>query len=115
MFVYEDRADLHLGRAIPRYWLAQGKKIGIERDASYFGPHSWTMTSDVANGQIRATVIPPTRNRPANIFVRFRHPAGRPMQGVTINGKPWTRYDAGKEWVVLPGSADGPQEIVVRY
>jgi hypothetical protein len=115
MFVYEDGADLYLGRAIPRYWLAQGKKIGIERDASYFGPLSWNMTSDADNGQIRATVTPPTRNHPANIFVRFRHPAGKPMQSVTVNGKPWDRFDAKKEWVVLPGDAEGAQEIVVHY
>jgi hypothetical protein len=115
MFVYEDGADLHLGRAIPRYWLAQGKKIGIERDASYFGPLSWTMMSDVDNGQIKAIVTPPTRSRPANIFVRFRHPAGKAMQGVSVNGKPHEKFDAKKEWVVLPGNADGLQEIVARY
>jgi hypothetical protein len=115
MFVYEDGADLHLGRAIPRYWLTQGKKIGVERAASCFGPLSWFMTSDVDNGQIKAIVTPPARNRPANIFVRFRHPAGKLMQSVTVNEKPWVEFDAKKEWVVLPGKSDDPQEIVVRY
>ncbi|MBN1489645.1 MAG: hypothetical protein JXA69_06990, partial [Phycisphaerae bacterium] len=114
MFVWEDGETLHLGRAIPRYWLAQPQSIGIERAASYFGPLSWTMTADPANDTITARVTPPTRNRPKAIHVRFRHPTRKPIQSVTVNGQPSDRFDVEREWVILPGDATGEQTIVVR-
>jgi hypothetical protein len=113
--VYQRGDELHLGRAIPRYWLAQGKTIGIERSASHFGPLSWTMTSNVDAGEIKAVVTPPKRNPPKTIYVRFRHPQARPITSVQVNGQPYDRFDAEKEWVTLPGSVEGTQEIVVKY
>jgi len=115
MFVYERGDELHLGRAIPRYWLAQGNTIGIERSASHFGPLSWTMTSNVDAGEITAVVTPPKRNPPETIYVRLRHPQAKSIQSVMVNGKPYDRFDVEKEWVILPGSVEGVQEIVVRY
>jgi len=115
MFVYEREDELHLGRAIPRYWLSQGERIGIERAVTYFGPISWTMTSDIDAGQITAVVTPPTRNPPETIYMRFRHPQAKPIQSVEVNGLPYDRFDVEKEWVVLPGSAEGKQTIVVTY
>ena len=115
MFVNERGGDLYLGQAIPRYWLADGNRIGIERSASYFGPLSWQMTSNVDGGEIRATVTPPTRNRPKTIYVRLRHPESKPMKSVTVNGRVWERLDPKKEWVVLPGDVQGVQVVVARY
>ncbi len=115
MFVYERGKELHLGRAIPRYWLNQGETIGIEGAVTYFGPLSCTMTSDVDAGRITAVLKPPTRIPPETIYVRFRHPQGKPIQGVQVNGRPYERFDADKEWVVLPGSVTGEQTIVVTY
>jgi hypothetical protein len=115
MFVREDGDVLYLGQAIPRYWLAPGSTIGIERAATYFGPLSWTMTSDVANGAIKAILDPPTRTPPKTIYFRFRHPDAKPIQAVTVNGQPWPDFDAAKEWVVLPGAPAKKTEIIVRY
>jgi hypothetical protein len=115
MFIYERGNELHLGRAIPRYWLNQGEQIGIERAVTYFGPMSLTMTSDVDAGQITAVLTPPTRNAPETIYVRFRHPAGKPIQSVEVNGQAYDRFDVEKEWVILPGSLEGEQTIRARY
>ncbi len=115
MFVREAGGDLYLGQAIPRYWLADGKSVGIERAATYFGPMSLRIVSQAARGEIRATVTPPSRNRPRTIYVRLRHPDEKPMRSVTVNGTPCDTFDAKKEWVVLPGTAEGVQEIVAKY
>ena len=115
MFVHERGGDLYLGQAIPRYWLADGKRVGIERAASRFGPLSLRITSAAARGEIRAAVTPPDRNPPRTIYLRLRHPKGKPIKSVTLNGKPYERFDAEKEWIVLPGTVLGPQDIVARY
>lgn len=115
MFVREKKPDLYLGQAIPRYWLAEGRRVGIERAASHFGPLSLWITSHADQGEIRATLTPPERNRPRTIYLRLRHPQGKPIQGVTVNGKDHDKFDAAKEWIVLPGSIQGPQEVVARY
>lgn len=115
MFVNERGGDLYLGQAIPRYWLADGNRIGIERAASDFGPMSLRYESRTAAGEVKITLEPPARNPPANIYLRVRHPQGRPIRSALVNGKAWDRIDPRKEWVVLPGALDGRQEVLVRY
>ncbi|HNS21024.1 MAG TPA: hypothetical protein PKH24_11025 [Sedimentisphaerales bacterium] len=115
MFVNERGSDLYLGQAIPRYWLANGNKIGIERAASYFGPLSAQWESRTAEGVVQVTLDPPARNVPRTIYLRIRHPQDKPLVSVLLNGKPYDRIDREKEWIVLPGLLQGPQEIVARY
>jgi hypothetical protein len=115
MFVNEMGLDLYLGQAIPRYWLSPGNKVGIERAPSHFGTLSFTIESDSAGDKIRAVVDPPARNSPNNIFVRIRHPQERRIKSVTINGLAHERFDAAKEWVILPGTIRGRQQIDVSY
>ncbi|HOA75380.1 MAG TPA: hypothetical protein PL151_00010 [Phycisphaerae bacterium] len=115
MFVREEGSDLYLGQAIPRYWLADGRGASIERAASEFGPLSLAYQPDIAAGRIKATLVPPTRNAPETIYLRFRHPEEKRMTRVTVNGQPYDRFDAEKEWVILPGALQGVQEVTAEY
>ncbi len=115
MFVNEQGGDLYLGQAIPRYWLADGNRIGIERAASHFGPLSVQYESHAADGYVRITLDPPVRNRPQAIYLRIRHPQARPLASVLLNGEAWEKLDREKEWLILPGTLQGRQEIVARY
>jgi len=115
MFVCERGKDLHLGRAVPRYWLADGNTVGIDRSATYFGPISFKIISRTRKGEIEAVVTPPQRNSPDNIYVRLRHPKRKPIKSVTVNGKQYDKFDTEKEWIVLPGTVSGVQKIVARY
>ncbi len=115
MFVNERGRDLYLGQAIPRYWLANGNRIGIERAASHFGPLSIQWESRVAEGIVKVTLSPPPRNRPETIYLRIRHPQGKLLQSVLLNGKTYDKIDREKEWIVLPGTVAGRQEIVAHY
>ncbi len=115
MFVNEQGDDLYLGQAIPRYWLANGSRIGIERAASHFGPLSVQWESRVAEGTVKVTFDPPSRNEPKTIYLRIRHPQGKPFQSVLLNGKTCEKIDREKEWIILPGALQGRQEIVARY
>lgn len=115
IFIHERDGELYLGQAMPRYWLADGRSVGIEQAPSRFGPLSLRITSKAATGEIRATVTPPQRNRPKVIYLRLRHPEGKPIRSVTVNGEPFVRFDAAKEWIILPGTVSGTQEIIARY
>jgi len=57
---------------------------------------------------------PPVRNAPETIKVRFRHPRGKPMVKVLVNGKEWTDFDAKKELVKL-GRTTEKTEIAALY
>jgi hypothetical protein len=115
MFVNEQGGNLYVGQAIPRYWLRDGNQIGIERAATHFGPLSVRYDSQAAQGSIKITLDPPTRNQPQAIYLRIRHPQAKPLQNVLLNGEAYDRLDREKEWIVLPGTLKGRQEIVARY
>ncbi len=38
-----------------------------------------------------------------------------PFEASAVNGQPYERFDADKEWIVLTGPLDGQQEIIARY
>ena len=115
MFVREQGRDLYLGQALPRAWLADGQRVGIARAVSYFGPVSWRLESQANSGTIVVHLEPPTRTPPARIILRLRHPAQRPLLGVTLNGQEYRDFVPDREWIILPGSLSGPQTIVARY
>jgi len=114
MFAMEQGDQLWLGAAIPRYWLADGQKIGIERSVTYFGVLSMRMESHADEGYILMTIDPPRRNPPREMYARFRHPEGKRMVRCTVNGEPHEDFDPEKEWVrVTPG--EEPIEIAAYY
>jgi hypothetical protein len=113
MFIFDEMDDLYLGKAIPRYWLTDGQEIKIERAQTHFGEMSLALKSSTKSGSIEMTIEPPTRNLPPKTYARFRHPDGKSMNRVTVNGKEWADFDSAKEWVVLPALKD--KTVVVAY
>jgi hypothetical protein len=109
LFVREQGDTLLLGQAVPREWLQPGRRCGLERTATYFGPAS--VVFNAADNQITATLEAPRRNPPKALRLRFREPAGRPLSAVQLNGKPWKKFKG--EWVDLP--ADTTTATVVAH
>ena len=114
MLVMEMGDDLYLARGTPRRWLEDGKNIAVTRAPSYCGELDYQIRSMVSQGRIEATVNPPHRRQPANLYLRFRHPQQKLMQRVTLNGRPWTEFDSSKEWIKLPSTA-GKVEVAAYY
>ena len=110
LFVREEGNALLLGPAVPRDWLRPGRRCGLERAATYFGPVS--VVYEAGTDQITANIEGPTRNAPPVLRVRFREAQGRPLAAVTVNGQPWTDFKA--EWVNLPG-AQGRAVVVGTF
>jgi len=114
MFIHEDGQVLHLGRGIPRYWLAPGKKVYIHNAQTHFGPMSLNLSTSEDGGQMVAQLDPPQRKTPDRIVLKFRHPNKAPLKQVTLDGQICQEIDVDKEWVVLP-ALDKPAEIVAHY
>ena len=114
MFIYESGNELNLALATPREWLEHGKSIKIERAMTYFGEMGYEIHSEAGDGKIRMVLNPPTRNAPEAINVRFRHPQGKHIVKVLVNGREWTDFDAKKELVRLGGTTE-KTEIVALY
>ncbi len=106
---------LVLMRAAPRRWMEDGRRIVVERAPTFYGTLSMTAESRAAAGTITATIDMPKGKLPARLLVRFRHPQARPLRGATVNGAPWTDFDAAKEWVSIAAPRAMRYEIIATY
>ncbi|HTL17505.1 MAG TPA: hypothetical protein VL793_09720, partial [Patescibacteria group bacterium] len=109
-FVREEHQELILGQAVPRDWLTAGKKCGLQKARTYFGPMSILYAG--GEHQITCQLEPPSRNPPSTIRLRFRTPGESPLHTVMVNGRKWT--DLQQDWVILPGTI-GNTKITVVY
>jgi hypothetical protein len=108
-----DDHTLIIGQAVPRRWLEDGKEIEVSRAPTYFGDVSFRLTSRTAAGTITASVnLPP--NTPA-VLLRLRHPDGKQIRAVTINGIASRDFDAPKEWIRIPQPSQNHYEISATY
>jgi hypothetical protein len=115
MLIHErDDGALVLGLAAPRAWLADGKKIEVERAPTYYGNLSMTIESSAAAGRISAFIQMPDR-KPRELLVRLRHPDGKKLQSVTVNGRSTTSFDVEKEWIRIADPRDASYRIVASY
>ena len=114
MYVYTVGETLHLGRAIPREWLSDGNEIGVEAIATRFGHVSVTYRSQAASGRITAQASLKLRSTPERTLVRFRHPEGKRIRSVTVNGRRHGEYDPVRGDVDVTGLR-GRVVIVARY
>ncbi|MBN2559594.1 MAG: hypothetical protein JXQ75_01505 [Phycisphaerae bacterium] len=103
MLVMEEGDCLWLGRATPRAWLEQGKRITVQGAPTHFGTVAYRIVSSVDDGKIVATVAMPSRGGQKAVLLRFRHPRAAPIQRVTVNGQVWPQFDRDSEAIRLEG------------
>ena len=114
MLVREADGDtLLLGQATPRKWLEAGKRIAVQNAPTYFGKLTYTLENRA--GTIEANLKLEPRQKPRVILVRLRHPEGKRMREVTVNGAPWRDFDPEREWVRVPDPSQGEFHITARY
>jgi hypothetical protein len=116
MLIHElDDDSLLLLQATPRKWLEDGNKIEVERAPTYYGQMSLTVDSKAAAGGLVAQIDMPRRQTPRRLLVRFRHPQGKLIQSVTVNGASWTDFDTQKEWIVIEKPLQSHYTIIAQY
>jgi hypothetical protein len=83
----DGKADtLRLAFATPRAWLKNGQSIKVTNAPTQFGPVSYEIESQIANGGVSATVNVPDRT-PGKLLIRFRLPDNRKLTSATADGK----------------------------
>jgi hypothetical protein len=112
MFAMERGDELWLAPFVPAYWMQDGQKVEAKNVPTYFGTVNYKIKSFVGGGYIEATINPPTNNNYKSMVIRLRHPDGKPMRSVVVDGKEYKNFDSAKDIVRLAQTA--AKEIVVR-
>lgn len=110
--IREDPDALWLAEGTPRRWLAPGQEIEVRRAPTYFGPVSYRLKAGAAG--IDAQVQLPTRNPYHTAWLVVRAPAGKRITSVTIDGRPWTGFDAANDRIQLPIESQ-PMQVEVKF
>lgn len=117
MLAMEHGAELRLAPLIPSHWLREGGVVGAQRLPTRFGPVSFRIVSHLREGYIAARIEAPRRTPPDSVVLRLRHPEGRPLRRVIVNGREHARFDRAHEEIRLPGRAtvSGAWEVRAEY
>ena len=114
MLVFEMGNDLCTGprdsSGLARAWQTDSRLQGTY----LFRRSPYRVHSFVNEGRIEATVTPPSRNAPANVYLRLRHSGKARIKSVTLNGASWTQFDPGKEWIQIP-TGKGEVRVAAFY
>jgi len=112
MLLREDGEDLRIGQAIPRAWLADGKRVAVRQAPTEFGPTSFVMESKADAGVIDVHIDPPSHGVKGAVKLRLRHPAALEIKGVEC--KPQVPMTFKGKDVDLPRLAR-PVDLRVTY
>ena len=99
MLLTERGNELWLAPFVTSNWLKDGLVVSAKSAPSQFGTVGYTITSHANDGYIDASITPPTRSTPDTIVIRLRHPDGKKMKSVTVNGIKHRDFDASREVV----------------
>jgi len=98
----------------PRRWFEPGKKIVVDNAVTHAGKVSFKVAAAANGRSIRADITLPRDSTCPAVKIRLRHPQGRPMRSVTIDGKRAASFDARDELVEIPSPA-GTVRVVAEY
>jgi hypothetical protein len=114
MLVAERGDQLWLAPFIPSDWLRDGQTLTVSNAPTQFGPVSYQIASHLAEGCIRATILPPLRRMPSRIILRLRTPESSPIRFARLNGKPYADLDRAAGLVPLK-PAHRPLDLEVFF
>jgi hypothetical protein len=103
MLVLEDSDEdrLYLAKGVPRQWVVSGKKIGIERASTRWGPISFTLQSKPETKAVRGEVELLGSKVPEEVHFKVRLPAERSLRSVTVNGVAANLGGTHKDTVII--------------
>jgi hypothetical protein len=109
MLYLEDGQKLKLLSGAPGKWFENGKRIEVRNAASYFGPLSFSVTSNINEGNITVTVECNQERKPAEVNIRIPHPDGKSPLRVTGGV-----YDKSSESVIIKPFS-GRADLRIEY
>ena len=102
MFASERDGALWLAPLVTDRWLQGGMKVEVRNVPTRFGPVSYKIISAADRGCIEAEIFPNTRRKPRRLVLRLRHPEGKPIRTVTLDGRPHGDFDPRGGLIFLP-------------
>jgi len=93
MLVMERGRDLWLAPLVTSNWFGEGMALSVSNAPTRFGTVNYEIKSRLAEDRIEMTITPPERQPPEWIVVRLRHPGGKPIAHVEVNGKRLRTFD----------------------
>ena len=76
---------------------------------------SFSIRSRAEAGWVEARLRLPAAGLRAETRLRLRAWEGAQMKSVTLNAKPWRRFDAAAEVVIVPAGMGGVIDVIARY
>jgi hypothetical protein len=116
LLVFEDpQSDaLWIGKAVPRDWLLDGKRVAVRNAPTRWGRIGFSIGSQIDSKQITAQINLPT-GYAATTMLRLRAPDDVSLKSVTLNGKAWTNFDPKSETVTIPPGVGRSITVVAHY
>jgi len=99
MMVMERGDELWLAPFVTDQWLKDGMIVGVRNAPTRFGPVSYRIESSIKSGVVKAELDPATRTPPKAAVLRLRHPEGKPIRQVAIEGQDASGFETGKDTV----------------
>jgi len=112
MLLRESGDDLLIGFAVPRPWLAPGKRLAVRMAPTLFGPVSFSMETAADGSTIRFRFEPPARGMKGAVKTRLRHPALKDIKAVQVD--PQTDLTFQQDVIELRRPSRSI-DLVVRY
>jgi hypothetical protein len=101
MLVTERGDQLWLAPFVTSNWLKDGMGVAVTNAPTRLGAVGYRITSHVSQGYIEAQIQAPARATPGALVLRLRHPDGKRIRAVTVDGKRHTQFDALKDSITL--------------
>jgi hypothetical protein len=111
MLVMERGDQLWLAPFVTNHWMRDGMAVAVRNAPTKFGKVSYRITSAISKGYIEAVIEPPTRSFPETLVLRLRHPEGKQIKAVMVNGKPHKDFNPLEEYIQLKPTTG---KIIVR-
>jgi hypothetical protein len=114
LFAMEYGPTLRLAPFVTDQWLKPGEQVSVEALPTKFGRVDYTLASHTDAGYILATIDTSGCKELGGLELRARHPEGKSIAAVTVDGKPWSDFDVARDLIKLP-ALSGKQEVRVSY
>jgi hypothetical protein len=116
MLVFEDpqTETLWFGKTVPRQWLEDEKTVTVSDAPTRWGRIEFSITSQWKTKRISARIQLPN-SVSATTKLRLRAPGNVPMKSVTVNGKPWSQFNAEEETITIPAGTSRELEVIAQY
>ena len=112
MLLKEEKNEVWLAWGTPRKWLEDGKKIELRKAQTCFGTFDVSINSHVSEEYINTELTTSLRKSPSVIRLKLRHPEGKKIKKVEINGKQWNDF---KGEVINIYPEDGNMSVIAYY